>query len=94
MSYAGLWPSRVAYCDTIFIILEEHIKCAFNEMNGKSSSQWLRRLSNNASAPKRKPSMGRKLHDEIMKSFLGPIGLTVMSYVGVSGMTRCARQST
>lgn len=26
MSYAGLWPSRVAYCDTTFIILEEHIK--------------------------------------------------------------------
>ncbi|KAK0763668.1 hypothetical protein N5P37_003048 [Trichoderma harzianum] len=58
MSYAGLWLSRVAYCDTTFIILEEHIKC------------------NNASSPKRKPSMGRKLHDEIMKSFLGPIGLT------------------
>ncbi|KAK4071067.1 uncharacterized protein Triagg1_6434 [Trichoderma aggressivum f. europaeum] len=40
-------------------------------MNGKSSSQWLRRLRNNVSAPKRKPSIEKKLHDEIMKSFLG-----------------------
>lgn len=57
-------------------------------------SQWLRRVSDKAPAPKRKPSIGRKLHDEIMKSFLEPIGLTVMSYVGASGMTRCARLST
>ncbi|KAL6817282.1 hypothetical protein J3E69DRAFT_358472 [Trichoderma sp. SZMC 28015] len=44
---------------------------AFNETNGKSSSQWLRRVSDKATAPKRRPSIGRKLHDEIMKSFLG-----------------------
>lgn len=34
-------------------------------------SQWLRRVSDKAPAPKRKPSIGRKLHDEILKSFLG-----------------------
>ncbi|PKK46817.1 hypothetical protein CI102_11007 [Trichoderma harzianum] len=50
---------------------EQQHSSAFNEMNGKSSSQWLRRVSDKAPAPKRKPSIGRKLHDEIMKSFLG-----------------------
>ncbi|KAL7954882.1 hypothetical protein V8C34DRAFT_316927 [Trichoderma compactum] len=44
---------------------------AFNEMNGKSSSQWLRRVGDKAPVPNRKPSIERKLHDEIMKSFLG-----------------------
>ncbi|KAK4085106.1 uncharacterized protein Triagg1_96 [Trichoderma aggressivum f. europaeum] len=51
--------------------IEQQHGNAFNEMNGKSSSQWLRRLRNNVSAPKRKPSIEKKLHDEIMKSFLG-----------------------
>ncbi|KAL6818360.1 hypothetical protein GGI42DRAFT_338155 [Trichoderma sp. SZMC 28013] len=43
---------------------------AFDEMNGKSSSQWLRRVSNKAPVPKLKPSIERNLHDEIMKSIL------------------------
>ncbi|KAL6693993.1 hypothetical protein J3F84DRAFT_395715 [Trichoderma pleuroticola] len=44
---------------------------AFGNINGKSSTQWLRRVSDKAPVPKRKPSIGRKLHDVIMKNFLG-----------------------
>ncbi|PNP51390.1 hypothetical protein THARTR1_08040 [Trichoderma harzianum] len=43
---------------------------AFGNINGKSSTQWLRRVSDEAPAPNRKPSIGRKLHDVIMRSFL------------------------
>ncbi|KAL7911775.1 hypothetical protein GGI35DRAFT_298493 [Trichoderma velutinum] len=51
--------------------LEQQHASAFGDISGKSSSQWLRRLSDKAPVPRRKPSIGRKLHDEIMKSFLG-----------------------
>lgn len=51
--------------------IEQQHSSAFGDINGKSSSQWLRRVSDKAPVPKRKPSIGKKLHDEIMKSFLG-----------------------
>ncbi|KAL7942537.1 hypothetical protein V8C42DRAFT_354689 [Trichoderma barbatum] len=44
----------------------------FQDIEGRSSSQWLRRISDKEpTAQKRKSSRGRKLHDEIMRSFLG-----------------------
>ncbi|KAL6816291.1 hypothetical protein V8C40DRAFT_277248 [Trichoderma camerunense] len=51
--------------------IEQQHSSAFGDINGKSSSQWLRRVSDKAPVPKRKPGIGKKLHDEIMKSFLG-----------------------
>ncbi|KAM6485928.1 hypothetical protein HDV62DRAFT_262726 [Trichoderma sp. SZMC 28011] len=51
--------------------IEQQHSSAFGDINGKSSSQWLRRVSDKAPVPKCKPSIGKKLHDEIMKSFLG-----------------------
>ncbi|KAF3076200.1 hypothetical protein CFAM422_001539 [Trichoderma lentiforme] len=51
--------------------IEQQHSSAFGDIHGKSSSQWLRRVSDKAPVPKRKPSIGKKLHDEIMKSFLG-----------------------
>ncbi|KAL7935428.1 hypothetical protein V8C35DRAFT_279158 [Trichoderma chlorosporum] len=51
--------------------LEQQRADAFDDIGGRSSSQWLRRLSDREPARKRKSSMGKKLRDEIMKSFLG-----------------------
>ncbi|KAJ4854934.1 uncharacterized protein T069G_10492 [Trichoderma breve] len=51
--------------------IEQQHSSAFGDINGKSSSQWLRRVSDKAPIPKCKPGIGKKLHDEIMKSFLG-----------------------
>ncbi|KAL6872891.1 hypothetical protein J3F83DRAFT_759985 [Trichoderma novae-zelandiae] len=51
--------------------IEQQHDSAFGDIQGKSSSQWLRRLSDKEPVQKRKTSMGKKLHDEIMKSFLG-----------------------
>ncbi|EHK18090.1 uncharacterized protein TRIVIDRAFT_67302 [Trichoderma virens Gv29-8] len=51
--------------------IEQQHGGAFRDIEGRSSSQWLRRVSDREPAPKHKSSMGKKLHDEIMKSFLG-----------------------
>ncbi|KAL6886305.1 hypothetical protein HDV57DRAFT_383711 [Trichoderma longibrachiatum] len=50
--------------------IEQNHDSAFGDIQGKSSSQWLRRLSHKEPLPKRRPSLGKKLHEEIMKSFL------------------------
>ncbi|KAH6608472.1 hypothetical protein Trco_001818 [Trichoderma cornu-damae] len=44
---------------------------AFQDIDGKSSYRWLRRMGEQKPRQKRRSSMGQKLHDEIMKSFLG-----------------------
>ncbi|PTB66830.1 hypothetical protein BBK36DRAFT_1198567 [Trichoderma citrinoviride] len=51
--------------------IEQQHNSAFEDIQGKPSTQWLRRLSDKEPTLKRKSSMGKKLHDEIMKSFLG-----------------------
>ncbi|RFU80467.1 hypothetical protein TARUN_1760 [Trichoderma arundinaceum] len=62
---------RTAASDRRYDGQQEHHDGVFHDMHGKSSSRWLRRMSDKKPDQQHKSSMGRKLHDEIMKSFLG-----------------------
>jgi hypothetical protein len=51
--------------------IEQQHNSAFGDIQGRSSSQWLRRLSDKNPTKKHNSRIGRKLRDKIMKSFLG-----------------------
>ncbi|KAL7783581.1 hypothetical protein V8C37DRAFT_397066 [Trichoderma ceciliae] len=50
---------------------DQQLDSAFGDIDGKSSSRWLRRMDEQKPQQKRKSSMGPNLHEKIMKSFLG-----------------------